>query len=535
MSTARSSAMACLILLGSTTILAQTTGSLAGRAADESGGVLPGVSVEAKSSSLQGARVVLTDAQGRYRITLLPPGQYTVVFTLAGFQPESKAGITVGLGIETTLDAVLRPSASAQIVVTGEAPVVDTGSTNLGTNLSSRAVETLPTGRNYSSIVQVVPGISSDADPRNESQATITAYGSSGAENAFYIDGVNTTGIEYGFQGKELNYEFIQEVNVKTGGYEAEFGRSTGAIINVITRSGSNEFHGDVVRLLQRQQPARFRQAGRLDGRHRRRIRKEGLRRGPRRILLEGPHLVLRRLRPRRKHDGQPVRGPAEPVGQHAQPGRRQAHVPADGQPFHRGHGVSGSDGRHGRDQRREPHVERRTAHLRRPPGSRRPRLRPALRGDLRDALDRGRSGLAPQRAQLRGTGDPRGRHRAVPGRVEGLLPDGRLRPDPVEELPAFGVGRLSLALLRRPFHQGRDRVREGRSRRHQAPIGRPARHDLHQHREPGKADLPALLLDDAGRDRRQRSALDPGGVPAAQEHDVLPAGPVGGAAATSP
>ena len=245
MSTARPLVMACLILAVASAALAQTTGSLAGRAADESGGVLPGVNVEAKSPSLQGTRVVVTDGSGRYRITLLPPGQYTVVFTLAGFQQESKTGITVSLGNESRIDAVLRPSATAEVLVTGEAPVVDTASTNLGTNLTARAVETLPTGRNYSSVVQVVPGISSDADPRNESQATITAYGSTGAENAFYIDGVNTTGVEYGFQGKELNYEFIQEINVKTGGYEAEFGRSTGAIINVITKSGGNEFHGD--------------------------------------------------------------------------------------------------------------------------------------------------------------------------------------------------------------------------------------------------------------------------------------------------
>src|SRR6202171_1779697 len=223
----------------------QTTGSLVGRAADGSGGVLPGVTVEAKSPALQGARVVVTDGGGRYRLTLLPPGLYTVGFTLPGFALETKSAITVGLGNESTLDVVLRPAATASVVVTGEAPVVDTGSTNLGANLTSRAIETLPTGRNYSSVVQIVPGTSSDADPKNQSQSTITVYGSSGAENAFYIDGINTTGVEYGFQGKELNYEFIQEINVKTGGYEAEFGRSTGAIINVITKSGSNEFHGD--------------------------------------------------------------------------------------------------------------------------------------------------------------------------------------------------------------------------------------------------------------------------------------------------
>ena len=245
MNTARSIALAFLTLILSATVFAQTSGSLVGRAADESGGVLPGVTVEARSSSLQGARAVVTDGSGRYRISLLPPGQYAVVFTLVGFQPETKAGVTVSLGNETTLDAVLRPAATAQVLVTGEAPVVDTGSTSLGTNLTARAVETLPTGRNYSSVVQVVPGVSSDADPKNEQQSTITVYGSSGAENAFYIDGVNTTGVEYGFQGKELNYEFIQEINVKTGGYEAEFGRSTGAIINVITKSGSNQFHGD--------------------------------------------------------------------------------------------------------------------------------------------------------------------------------------------------------------------------------------------------------------------------------------------------
>ena len=244
MNSVRAIALAWLFL-SSGALLAQTTGSLAGRALDESGGVLPGVALEAKSPSLQGSRAATTDGAGRYRLTVLPPGLYTVVFNLPGFAPESKSGVTISLGNETSLDALLRPSATAEVLVTGEAPVVDTTSTNLGSNLTSRAIETLPTGRNYSSVVQVVPGTSSDADPKNQQQATITVYGSSGAENAFYIDGINTTGVEYGFQGKELNYEFIQEINVKTGGYEAEFGRSTGAIINVITKSGSNELHGD--------------------------------------------------------------------------------------------------------------------------------------------------------------------------------------------------------------------------------------------------------------------------------------------------
>ncbi len=233
-----------LLILFAPALLAQTTGSIVGRVTDESGGVLPGVSVEAKSAALQGSRTTTTDNSGRYRETLLPPGQYSVSFTLQGFA-EWKSQLTVSLSKDSTLDVVMRPAAREAIVVTAEAPVLDTTSNTLGENYSQRAIQTLPTKRSYASITQATPGVSSDADSRNTTQDTITVYGSSGAENAFYIDGVNTTGVEYGFQGKDLNYEFVQEVDVKTGGYEAEYGRSTGGIINVITKSGGNEFHGD--------------------------------------------------------------------------------------------------------------------------------------------------------------------------------------------------------------------------------------------------------------------------------------------------
>ncbi|HSN86813.1 MAG TPA: TonB-dependent receptor, partial [Thermoanaerobaculia bacterium] len=224
---------------------AQTTGSILGRVTDTEGGALPGVTVEARSPALQGTRVAVTDETGQYRLTILPPGDYSVNYNLEGFGTESR-DLTVGLDRDSTVNVSLTPALSEEITVTSEVPVVDTTSTTLGTNLESRTIETLPTGRNYSSVVQIVPGVSSDANPENTSQSSITVYGSTGAENVFYIDGVNTTGTEYGFQGKELNFEFIQAIDVKTGGYEAEFGRSTGGIINVITKSGGNEWHGDV-------------------------------------------------------------------------------------------------------------------------------------------------------------------------------------------------------------------------------------------------------------------------------------------------
>ncbi len=226
--------------------VAQTTGRIIGSVTDEQKGVLPGVTVEARGAALQGARAAATDQSGAYRLTLLPPGEYEVTFTLPGFATETRTGVTVGLAKDTTLDTVMHPAVKESLVVSGEVPVIDVSSTTIGTNLTSRSIDTLPTGRNYTAIVAVSPGTSTDASNNNLDQNTITVYGSSGAENSYFIDGVNTTGVEYGFQGKELNYEFIQEIDVKTGGYEAEYGRSTGGIINVITKSGGNEYHGDL-------------------------------------------------------------------------------------------------------------------------------------------------------------------------------------------------------------------------------------------------------------------------------------------------
>jgi len=231
--------------IGTAPAAAQTTGGIVGRVTDEQGGALPGVTVEARGPALQGTRTATSDGAGRYRLTLLPPGTYSVAITLEGFAPENRTTVTVDLDKETTINASLHPAVAESITVTSEVPVIDVTSPSIGTNLDTRAVETLPTGRNYSSVVQITPGVSSDANPENTDQSTITVYGSSGNENVFFIDGVNTTGSEYGFQGKELNFEFIQAIDVKSGGYAAEFGRSTGAIINVITKSGGNSFHGD--------------------------------------------------------------------------------------------------------------------------------------------------------------------------------------------------------------------------------------------------------------------------------------------------
>ncbi len=227
-------------------LFGQTTGSISGKITDEQGGVLPGVTVEASSAALQGKQSATTDGSGSYRLPILPPGKYQVTTTLQGFASETRA-VTVALGSNSVMDFVLRPATKESVVVAAEAPVINPSTTAIGHNIDQLQIKSLPTDRNYASLAQVTPGVSYDVDPYNPTadNAAISVYGSSSSENSYVIDGVDTSGVEYGKQGTNLNFEFIQEVEIKTGGYEAEYGRSTGGIINVITKSGGNEFHGD--------------------------------------------------------------------------------------------------------------------------------------------------------------------------------------------------------------------------------------------------------------------------------------------------
>ena len=230
--------LACTLASGA--LLAQTTrGDIQGRVGDEAGTALPGVTVSIASDALIGKQATVTDAQGTYKFLVLPPGAYTVTFSLSGYQTRSQENIAVNIGSTTRVDSVMTSAFTDEVVVTSESPLVDTSNTTIGVDLSSDFYNDLPTGRNYTSVASVTPGAQSDG-------AGQTFYGSTGAENAYYIDGANTTGIELGQQGTNLNFEFIDEVQVKTGSYNAEYGRATGSVISVITKSGGNEFHGDV-------------------------------------------------------------------------------------------------------------------------------------------------------------------------------------------------------------------------------------------------------------------------------------------------
>ncbi len=224
---------------------AQTTGDIHGTVSDADGKPLPGVTVEATSPALQGTRVVVTGDNGGFRIVSVPPGTYKVKASLSGFTTVEKTAF-ISLGMTATVNMSMRITAKEEIVVSGEAPVVDTTSTTTGTNYSAKVMEKLPLGRNYAAVVRLQPGVQEDTGDRQGRGLALAIYGSTSAENAYVIDGVTTNNVNRGVQGKIINNEFIQEVEVKTGGYQAEYGRATGGIINVITKSGGNEFHGDV-------------------------------------------------------------------------------------------------------------------------------------------------------------------------------------------------------------------------------------------------------------------------------------------------
>jgi outer membrane receptor protein involved in Fe transport len=232
-------ALAVLGLTANVAYSQGTTGDIEGTVSDSNGAPLPGASVEIKSSALQGTRTAVTDAAGRFRFPALAPGTYTVTAALSGFTKVERTNIRVALGATATLPITISVSVKQEIIVTGEAPVIDTAKTTIGVTGSAEQISRLPLARNFTSLATTAPGTGTD------NSGGITFYGATGLENQYIIDGVNTTGIKIGDQGKALTFSFVQEVEVKTGGYEAEYGRALGGTINVVTKSGGNEFRGD--------------------------------------------------------------------------------------------------------------------------------------------------------------------------------------------------------------------------------------------------------------------------------------------------
>ncbi len=225
-----------VVLVALPALAQQQYGSLAGTVVDNQQQALPGATVNLSGPFMQGVRMAITDAEGHFRFVPVPPGTgYALTFELQGFNTIEKTGIVVNLGRETQLNAEMSPSKFAEtITVIAEKIVVDTSKTTVDTNVDWKLVDSLPTNRNFQSMMQMAPGVKSGNNPY--------VHGASNDANIYLIDGVDTTDPRTQTWGTAINWDTIQEAQVQTAGFQAEYGRAVGGVVNLVTKSGGNQF-----------------------------------------------------------------------------------------------------------------------------------------------------------------------------------------------------------------------------------------------------------------------------------------------------
>jgi len=237
------------LVLFPTLVFAQsqaTTGVIEGTVSDATGGVLPGVTVTLRNVSTNFEQVQVTDGSGRFRGVLLPLGPYEVKASLEGFAPQVLRGIDLGVGQTRTLDIRLGQAVtSEEIVVTAEAPLIETARTEGATRLSEEAVSDLPNnGRNFLELTKLTPGVTIVQGPDGDE---LSVNGQKGISNNVSVDGADFNNPFFGEQrgGQRpaftFNLDAVKELVVVADGANAEFGRSQSGFINVITKSGTND------------------------------------------------------------------------------------------------------------------------------------------------------------------------------------------------------------------------------------------------------------------------------------------------------
>ena len=236
---------AVLILFGALPAAAQeVSGSVQGVAKDSSGAVLPGVSVTLTGTGFPAGTLAVTGAGGGYRFPAVPPGTYTMVAVLDGYLNVEVPQFRVNLGVRLSIDLdMVEDTVAETITVTSDVPLFSITASDTSATISGVMIEKLTIGGgDFTDVVEQAAGANSEDDLLGG----ISIDGSSGAENRFIIDGVDTTDLQVGTSEQRIPTEFIQEVQVKQGGYMAEFGGSTGGVINAVTKQGGGEFSGDV-------------------------------------------------------------------------------------------------------------------------------------------------------------------------------------------------------------------------------------------------------------------------------------------------
>ncbi|HNJ43393.1 MAG TPA: TonB-dependent receptor, partial [Acidobacteriota bacterium] len=220
----------------------EVSGSIKGVVRDQTGAVVAGATVTAKNA--QRTYEATTDASGNYTFANLQPGTYTISATASGFTTYEVSDLSLELGRTLQVNMDLKAGGQDEIVnvTAADAAYVDVTSSKTAVNINEMQIRVLPKTLNFSSVLEVAPGTRSEGK-----SGGFQIDGASGVENVFVVDGVEVTEITQGRlrSSKNTPLDFVKEVQVKSAGYEAEYGGATGGVVNVVTKSGTNEFHGE--------------------------------------------------------------------------------------------------------------------------------------------------------------------------------------------------------------------------------------------------------------------------------------------------
>jgi hypothetical protein len=219
----------------------EQTGSVEGIVRDQQGAVVPGVTLEARNLTVGSVLNVVSDQKGAFSFAALVPGYYDITASLSGFQPARFERVEILLGQIKRVNFTLSIGGlTEEVNVSGSSPLVDVKQSARGFSLRQDQLAYLPRGADYTSVVQLLPG--TNAEPK---LGGLSVDGSSAGENRFIIDGIDTSNAMTGLPQQKLGVDDVEEVQIKSSGYAAEYGGSTGGVVNVLTRSGTNSWHGN--------------------------------------------------------------------------------------------------------------------------------------------------------------------------------------------------------------------------------------------------------------------------------------------------
>ena len=247
-------ALVAFILLTTTGAMAQsqaTTGNIEGRVVDPNGAAVPAVTITATNQETGFSKTANTDEEGIYRILFLPPGKYRVTTSAAqGFAGTDFGNVVVTVGGKTPLDIELKLGGTTTMIdVAAEGQIVETTRTSVASTINERAIQNLPVnGRNFLDFATLTPGVVREPTRAGD----LSVGGQKGTLNSLQVDGADNNntffGQSFGRTGTRPPYQFseesVQEFQVNQNGFSAEFGRAGGAVINVVTKSGTNQWHG---------------------------------------------------------------------------------------------------------------------------------------------------------------------------------------------------------------------------------------------------------------------------------------------------